>query len=300
MRAVEVKHLYKQYRETMAVEDLSFTIEEGELFALLGENGAGKSTTINILCTILAKSGGTVSIFDRELGKEDDKIRRQIGIVFQQSVLDDQLTVEQNLMTRGAYYGFSGRETKTRLEPFWEPLSLGEIWKKRYGRLSGGQRRKVDIVRALLHRPRLLIMDEPTTGLDPLSRKIVWDYIHLLRREQGLTILLTTHYMEECNQADRVVVLDHGQKIADDTPTTLKRALTKTRVLWYAERSKSSDELLSAYPYSHTGEYYELILDERDITEFLYQNRDQVKDYEVIKGSMDDVFLTLTGREMAV
>lgn len=297
MEAVRVKHLQKRYKDVLAVEDVSFDIQEGELFALLGENGAGKSTTINILCTLLEKSGGEVEVFGKTLGKEDAAIRNEIGMVFQHSVLDDILTVKENLMSRGAYYGLSKAEVRQRLEPFWKAFALDEIWKRRYGKLSGGQKRRVDIVRALLHQPRLLILDEPTTGLDPKSRKVVWDYIHFLRKERGLTILLTTHYMEECDQADHVVVIDHGKVLAEGTVADLKNAWTNTVLRWYTPKSIEAERVLQAYEHCYRTDYYEISM-ATDITDFLYEHRQLIQDYEVVKGSMDDVFLKLTGRKM--
>jgi len=195
MSVITVKNLKKMYKEHLAVNDISFEVNEGELFAFLGENGAGKSTTINILCTILQKTEGEVSVCGYTLGKEDDKIREKIGIVFQNSVLDPKLTVKENLFLRGSYYGLTKKEIAKRLESFNAHFEMDDIWNRKYERLSGGQRRRVDIMRALIHKPQILFLDEPTTGLDPKSRKLVWDYINHLRKDKGMTIFLTTHYM---------------------------------------------------------------------------------------------------------
>ena len=202
--AISVKELKKNYKEHEAVKGISFDVKEGEFFAFLGENGAGKSTTINMLCTILSKTSGDVRIFGHELGKEDDSIRNLIGIVFQNSVLDNKLTVKENLLTRGAYYGLNKKQVLERIKPFMESFELAEIWNRRYERLSGGQRRRVDIMRALIHDPKILFLDEPTTGLDPKSRMLVWEHIRRLKEEKNLTIFLTTHYMEETSDADRL------------------------------------------------------------------------------------------------
>ena len=218
MKIIEVKNLTKKYKEHTAVDGISFDVEEGELFAFLGENGAGKSTTINMLTTILQKTDGTAFICGYELGRQDDEIRKVNGIVFQNSVLDKMLSVKDNLLTRGSYYGLSRREVEKRLEPFAEHFEMKDIWDRRYDKLSGGQRRRVDIMRALINKPRILFLDEPTTGLDPKSRKLVWDYITCLRKEYGMTIFLTTHYMEETRDADHVVILDKGQIITCGTP----------------------------------------------------------------------------------
>ena len=297
MDAIIVNQLTKKYQEHLAVDHISFSVGEGELFAYLGENGAGKSTTINMLSTVLSKTSGEASIFGHALGKEDDAIREKIGIVFQGSVLDRKLTVAENLLTRGAYYGYTKKEIMERLQKFWEPFSLDEIWKQRYESLSGGQRRRVDIIRSLIHQPRLLFLDEPTTGLDPMSRKLVWDYVNYLRREEGLTIFLTTHYMEETTDADHVVILDQGRIIAEGTPAQLKDTYARPRLLWYVEHSPEADDLLSGEEYQYVADHY-VIFPGGDPTQLLWRCRDQVKDYEVLKGTMDDVFMALTGKEL--
>lgn len=297
MKAIEVEHLVKKYKEHTAVNDITFSVNEGELFAFLGENGAGKSTTINILCTILQKTAGAVRIFGEELGKGDDAIREMIGIVFQNSVLDNKLTVKENLYTRGSYYGMTKAQIQERLSPFMEAFELEEIWKRRYEKLSGGQRRRVDIVRALIHNPRILFLDEPTTGLDPMSRKLVWNYISYLRKNQGITIFLTTHYMEETRDADNVIILDKGQIVAADTPAGLKNRYTSTKLIWYTGCTPEAEQMLAGKKYSYEADHYTILMEE-NVTGFLYRHRDAIADYEVQKGSMDDVFLNLTGKEL--
>lgn len=298
--AIEVNKLQKKYGDMTAVNNISFSVKQGELFAFLGENGAGKSTTINMLSTILPRTSGEARLMGHELGKEDDLIRNEIGIVFQNSVLDNKLTVKQNLMTRGAYYGYSKSEMADRLKGFWEEFNLEEIWNRKYEKLSGGQRRRVDIVRALIHKPSILFLDEPTTGLDPMSRKMVWDYINHLRRHEKLTIFLTTHYMEETAEADNVVIMDKGNIIAEGTPAELKSRYTGKKLIWYTEECEKNKQILensNVHKYQYEADHYNIAMDE-GITEFVWKNRDIVKDFEVIKGTMDDVFLTLTGKEM--
>jgi multidrug/hemolysin transport system ATP-binding protein len=297
--AITVEHLVKRYKSLTAVDDISFSVKEGDLFAFLGENGAGKSTTINILCTILKKTSGEAEILGSRLGKDDDAIRANIGIVFQNSVLDDMLTVGENLISRGSYYGLSASEVRARIQPFLESFELDQIWKQRYGKLSGGQRRRVDIVRAMLHRPRILFLDEPTTGLDPGSRKLVWDHIDHLRREQGMTIFLTTHYMEETRDADNVVILDHGKIITQGTPAALKTRYAENRLLWYAPRTGENDAVLTGRSFTYDADHYSVPF-RGVITDFLADHRDAVTDYEIVKGSMDDVFLNLTGKEFQI
>ncbi len=298
MNAITVNNLIKDYKEHRAVKGISFVVKEGELFAFLGENGAGKSTTINILSTILQKTSGEVKVFDNVLGEDDDKIRSLIGIVFQNSVLDDKLTVKENLYTRGSYYGLTRKQTDERLAEFRDGFELDEIWNRRYDKLSGGQRRRVDIARALIHDPRILFLDEPTTGLDPKSRKIVWDHIDYLRREKKMTIFLTTHYMEETKDADNVVILDKGEIIARGTPAELKTGYASSRLVWYTEESDENAGILKGMEYTYDSDHYNVKF-KNSITDLLYEYKNKITDFEIIKGSMDDVFLNLTGREIA-
>ncbi len=296
--AISVKDLKKNYKEHEAVKGISFDVKEGEFFAFLGENGAGKSTTINMLCTILSKTSGDVRIFGHELGKEDDSIRNLIGIVFQNSVLDNKLTVKENLLTRGAYYGLNKKQVLERIKPFMESFELDEIWNRRYERLSGGQRRRVDIMRALIHDPKILFLDEPTTGLDPKSRMLVWEHIRRLKEEKKLTIFLTTHYMEETSDADNVVILDKGRIIAKGTPSTLKTDYASSHLVWYVDKNEKAEEVIKGYDWRYDSDHYNVDF-KGSITELLYRNRDLIRDFEIKKGSMDDVFLNLTGKEFA-
>jgi len=298
MNAITVNNLIKDYKEHRAVKGISFEVKEGELFAFLGENGAGKSTTINILSTILKKTSGEVKVFDNVLGEDDDEIRSLIGIVFQNSVLDNKLTVKENLYTRGSYYGLTKKQTDERLAEFKEGFELDEIWNRRYDKLSGGQRRRVDIARALIHSPRILFLDEPTTGLDPKSRKIVWDHIDYLRREKKMTIFLTTHYMEETKDADNVVCLDKGEIIAQGSPTELKTGYASSRLVWYTQECDENAGILKGMEFTYDSDHYNVKFKE-SITDLLYEYKNKITDFEIIKGSMDDVFLNLTGREIA-
>ena len=299
MNAIEVRDLTKRYGDHEAVKGISFDVREGDFFAFLGENGAGKSTTINILTTILKKTSGDVRISSHTLGQDDDAIRDKIGIVFQNSVLDDKLTVKENLYTRGSYYGLSRKEIRSRIELLGECLELNDILTRRYEKLSGGQRRRVDIVRALINRPKILFLDEPTTGLDPKSRKIVWDYIDLLRREEGMTIFLTTHYMEETRDADMVVMIDKGRILASGTPADLKKNYTDSRFLWYARKTPENDRMASSISngFTYDADHYSVPV-KGDIIDILGKRKDAFTDFEFVKGSMDDVFLNLTGRAM--
>ena len=300
MKVIEVKGLKKKYKEHEAVKGIDFSVEEGELFAFLGENGAGKSTTINMLCTILEKTAGEAKICGYELGRDDDEIRNLIGIVFQNSVLDGNLTVKENLLTRGCYYGLSKKKILERLKPFTDKFEMKDIWNRRYDKLSGGQRRRVDIIRALINNPRILFLDEPTTGLDPKSRKIVWDYIDYLRKEYKMTIFLTTHYMEETRDADHVVILDKGQIISSGTPAQLNSKFAPSKLIWYTKREEGAERLITGVSdsYDYDVDHYNVEIN-GNISEFLYDHKDSVIDYEIVKGTMDDVFLNLTGKELA-
>lgn len=300
MNAITVNNLTKKYKDLTAVDHISFEAKEGCMLAFLGENGAGKSTTINMLCTILDKTEGSAEIFGHELGRDDDGIRKNIGIVFQNSVLDGKLTVKENLYSRGAYYGLNKSEIDRRLEPIAGKFEIREIWNRKYEKLSGGQRRRVDIIRALINNPKLLFLDEPTTGLDPMSRKLVWEYIDYLRHDRNMTIFLTTHYMEEVRDADKVIILDKGRIVADDTPSGLKNKYSCSKLIWYTPRSAENDEILKSMNFGYDANHYTVQIPATgfNLTEYIYVNQNVIKDYEVIKGSMDDVFLNLTGKEI--
>lgn len=298
---IEVKNLKKYYKNTKAVNDISFTVKEGSLFAFLGENGAGKSTTINVLCTVLTKTEGSVVIGGYDLDKNPNAIKGIIGIVFQGSVLDDRLSVIENLETRCAYYGLDKSQREERIKYIVDVLQLKEILKQKYSSLSGGQRRRVDIARALINSPKILFLDEPTTGLDPKTRMMVWDIINKLRTECGLTVFLTTHYMEETKDADEVVILDHGNIVAHDTPNNLKIKYTTNKFIWYVEKNEANDELLKKYNYEFqydVDSYRFNFNNGKDIASFIYNEQDKVIDYEIAKGNMDDVFINITGKKL--
>ena len=294
-----VKNLVKKYKDLVAVDNISFTVKEGELFAFLGENGAGKSTSINVICQVVKKTSGNIIIDGYDIDDDNDEIRKRIGIVFQGSVLDSILTVKENLMSRCAYYGMNHNMAIKRVNELSNLLSLDNLLKRKYGTLSGGERRRVDIARALINKPRILFLDEPTTGLDPKTRKVVWNIINNLRKEINLTVFLTTHYMEETIDADNVIILDHGHIVAEGTPNNLKNLYSSNKLLWYTEDTTINQELLNKYhfDYSYHLDSYKINYKNNDsIIDFLANERDKIKDYELIKGNMDDVFLNVTGR----
>ena len=297
MKILEVKGLTKNYKEVQAVRGIDFTINKGEFVALLGPNGAGKSTTINILCTLLQQTDGEIAYQNAKIGKDDELIREKIGVVFQESVLDDKLTVFENLETRGILYFKDKTLLKEKLDYIIDTLELEDILKQYYTELSGGQRRRVDIARALLHSPEILFLDEPTTGLDPSTRKLVWETMKVLR-DQGLTIVLTTHYMEETINCDRIIVMDHGKIIAQDTPEQL-RVKHSHDTLKVLGNKKEIKKHLKNYDHQEKQDFIEVKLNETtDSLELLNKIKNHLVAFEVIRGSMDDVFVNLTGRRL--
>lgn len=294
---LQIDHLSKSYGDIHAVADISLSVREGELFAFLGPNGAGKSTTINVVCTLLAKDEGTVTINGYTLGADDEAIRKVIGVVFQKSFLDDLLTVEENLSVRAAFYRLSPAETQARILELSEQLSLQEFIKRPYGKLSGGQRRRADIARALINRPRLLFLDEPTTGLDPQTRHNIWAYIERLRHEHKMTIFLTTHYMEEANRCDRVCIIDHGKILELDTPSNLKIRYAPTVLKVKAQSEFVAVVRDTGYVHSVTPEGVDVVIpDSKAALRLLGPHEALIDRFEVLEGTMDTVFLALTGK----
>ncbi|MDY3025407.1 MAG: ABC transporter ATP-binding protein [Candidatus Faecivicinus sp.] len=294
---IEIDHLNKSFGDIRAVNDLSFQVRPGELFAFLGVNGAGKSTTISILCGLLRQDSGAVRVCGAEVDRAGGALSRRLGVVFQSSVLDQALTVRDNLSSRAALYGISGKALKERLNALSEMLDLKPLMNRTVGRLSGGQRRRIDIARALLHSPEILILDEPTTGLDPQTRKMIWDAVRSLREKENLTVFLTTHYMEEAADADYVVILDAGKIAAEGTPLQLKNAYTGDFVTLYHADEAAVRAL--GYPVEVLPDALRVAVpDTRAVTELIVQNPALFSDYEVVKGRMDDVFLAATGKNL--
>ncbi len=292
---IEIDHLHKAFGDVKAVQDLSFRVREGELFAFLGINGAGKSTTINILCGQLAKDSGTVKIGGIDLDAEPDSIKRSLGVVFQNSVLDKELSVRDNLASRAALYGLCGKDFQNRLAELARLLEFEELLKRSVGKLSGGQRRRIDIARALLHRPKIIILDEPTTGLDPQTRSLLWRVIGELRNKENMTVFLTTHYMEEAADADYVVILDHGRIAAEGTPLTLKNTYTGDFITIY--NTEESHIKALGMPYKPMRDAFRVsVPDTAAATNLILRHPEVFRDYEITKGKMDDVFLAVTGK----
>lgn len=298
---IEVKNLSKSYGDIKAVQDISFDVEEGKLFAFLGENGAGKSTTINMLCTSLAKDSGSIVINGYDIDKDIEGVKRSIGIVYQNTVLDKLLTVEENLQYRGALYGLTKAQINEKIEELDKLLDVKPLLKRKYGTMSGGQKRKVDIVRGLLSSPKILFLDEPTTGLDPKSRSQVWETIRYLIKKTHLTVFLTTHYMEETEDADMVVIIDSGKVVASGSPNALKHEYSKSVLRLKTDESKKINKILTQegkqYIYDK-GCYLIGMSGSDEAKTFILNHSDIMTDWEFTGGNMDMVFLSITGRKL--
>lgn len=298
MDFIEIKNFVKKYREVIAVNDISFSVKKGSLFAFLGPNGAGKSTTINTLCTTLNKTSGSIKVGGYEIGSENEKVRNIIGVVFQESILDDLLTVRENIQIRSKFYDIPKEEFEKRLAEIADVVGITEFLDRRYGKLSGGQRRRADIARALINKPQIMFLDEPTTGLDPQTRLKVWEIIKKLQIEENMTIFFSTHYMEEAAAADEVVIIDGGKIVANNTPDQL--------------RIKYSHDTLRVIPKDFNGfiektdREYQIkndiieitVQDSMDALNILKSIENDINSFEVIRGSMDNVFVNITGREI--
>ncbi|MSS00993.1 ABC transporter ATP-binding protein [Floccifex porci] len=294
---IKISHLNKSYKDVKAVNDLSFTVNRGELFAFLGVNGAGKSTTIHIICSQLSKDSGEVIIDGYNLDTQKESIKRKLGVVFQNSVLDKDLSVYDNLLYRGSLYGLSKKECQKRIETLSIQLQFKDYLNRSLSKLSGGQKRRIDVARALIHDPEILILDEPTTGLDPHTRNVLWSFIEYLRKEKGMTLFLTTHYMEEAASADSVVILDHGQIVASGSPLDLKNQYANDYITLYGVCEDKVKML--ALPYEKIKDAYRIeIKNTRDATSLICQYPSLFVDYEITKGKMDDVFLNITGKKL--
>lgn len=301
--SVEVEHLSKSYGEVKAVNDISFRVRQGSLFAFLGVNGAGKSTTINIICSILKKDAGKIFVNGHDLDEDYIAIKKDIGIVFQTSVLDRDLTVKENLDVRSSFYGLSRAERRRNVDEIVQLLSLEPLLKRPIKNLSGGQQRRVDIARAMVHRPRLLILDEPTTGLDPKTRLTVWSLIDRVRVETGMTVFLTTHYLEEAELAGYVVIMDKGSIIAEGTPHELKSRFSNDYLISHMKPDRAFEVALGklgyTFAYDHEKKAYRIVIGSSAAAKRLLTDFDEyTKDIEIVKGSMDDVFLNVTGRNI--
>ena len=297
MNIIEIVNLKKYFGAVKAVDDISFSVKEGELFAFLGLNGAGKSTTINIICGILKKDCGKVVIDGVNIDENNYKSKGKIGVVFQESVLDKKLSVRDNLESRAGLYNIFGSDFENRLNEIDELLHIKEIIKKPIEKLSGGQRRKVDIARAILHKPKILILDEPTTGLDPKTRKTVWEALDSMRKKEHITIFLTTHYMEEATDANNIVILDGGKIVAKGTPLELKNKYTGDFIRLYGVSEDAVKSMGVAYESLPDG-FKIAVKNTEEATKLILKHPKVFGDYEITKGRIDDVFLAVTGKKL--
>ncbi|MDD5621743.1 MAG: ATP-binding cassette domain-containing protein [Actinomycetota bacterium] len=295
---IKVSGLTKYYGKIKAVRGINFHVNEGELFAFLGPNGAGKTTTIDIICTLLKPDSGTVTVNGYTLGKEDDKIRKNIGIVFQDNILDSLLTVRENLYTRGSFYGLPSKELKAAVQSAMKSADVESFCNRPYGKLSGGQRRRADIARSLVNKPKILFLDEPTTGLDPQTRKSVWDTIRNLQKGTGMTVFLTTHYMEEAAKADYVAIIDNGLISAKGTPSELRAKYSTDTLRLIPKDSGRLSLFLNNQKIEFVisgGAFVIFIPNTLDALPLVNKVENLISGFEVISGSMDDAFVKITG-----
>lgn len=293
---IEIKNLDKSFQDVHAVDDLSLVVKEGELFAFLGVNGAGKSTTISIMCGTLSKDGGEVIIDGMNVDHDMKNITKEIGVVYQTSALDAKLSVKDNLTSRASLYGITGKAVKERIAALSEMLDFKDLLPRTFEKLSGGQKRRVDVARALIHNPKILILDEPTTGLDPEARKLLWNVVTNLRKSRNMTVFLTTHYMEEAADADYVVILDKGKIAAEGTPLSLKNEYTGDFVTIYNAEEEKVNAL--GLPYEKIRDAFKVsVKDTAEARDLIIKNPALFTDFEITKGKMDDVFLSVTGKK---
>ena len=294
MAAVSVRDLRKSYDDFEAVKGISFEVKEGSFFAFLGPNGAGKSTTISILCSLLDYNSGTVEVF----GKNPTEARTEIGVVFQDHMLDDKLTVRENVALRGSMYGLKGQGLNDAVDKVLALTDSNEFADRRYGQLSGGQKRRADIARALVHNPKMIILDEPTAGLDPQSRTMLWRTVFNLNRDTGLTVFLTTHYMEEASDADDIVIIDHGEIVAQGTSDELKEQYCTDYIRAIPKDQESFIKKLSFENIRFTEDKGIFTIPVKDTIRsigLLNKFKDDLESFEVRKGTLDEAFIKITG-----
>ena len=290
---IKIENLEKSFGKVKAVRKINLEVYEGSLFAFLGINGAGKSTTISMMYGGLKIDSGRITICGQDVATHLDKIKNQIGVVFQDSILDKTLTVYENLKFRAGFYGIFGQEFKARYQELEKLFDLAEIKNQKIQKLSGGQKRRVDIARAIIHQPKILILDEPTTGLDPGTRSKVWRIISKLREDLKMTIFLTTHYMEEAADADYATILDKGRIIAEGTPLELKTQYATDILHLYGVDESEVKKLKLSYQKIHK-DFQIKVKNSAVVTQLIVKNPELFQDFELIKSTLDDVFLAVT------
>jgi ABC-2 type transport system ATP-binding protein len=301
---IEVKDLTRKFKTLTAVDSISFDVKKGEVFGFLGPNGAGKTTTINMLCTLLRPTSGRATVAGYDVNSQMDMVRASIGLVFQDTTLDDYMTAEQNLRFHALAYGVPPEVRDARLKSLMEMVELWPRRKDRTRTYSGGMRRRLEIARGLLHQPKVLFLDEPTIGLDPQTRNKIWGYIHELRKQIGLTIFMTTHYMDEADlNCDRIGIIDHGKIIALDTPTKLKDAVGGDVItLRTSDNSAAIEEIRRRYNIEASAKNDQVTFSvqggETFLPEFVKNFSGQMQGISLRRPTLDDVFLKYTGREI--
>ena len=298
---IEVKNFTKKYGDFTAVNDISFNVEEGTIFAFLGPNGAGKSTTINTLCTIFEKTSGILLIDGKDVTTQKSEVRSTIGVVFQDSTLDSKMTIDENLKMHCVFYDIPKKEVEERIQFVLNLVDLLSERKKLVGALSGGMKRRVEIARGLIHYPKVLFLDEPTTGLDPQTRAHIWEYIMKLQKERNITIFLTTHYMEEAEICNKIAIIDRGIIVAHDTPYALKKEFTKDRAYITSEKGSELEQLLTQYELEYVKKegYYKVDAENTNLLlQILSLHKAHINDIEIKKGTFNDVFLEITGKKI--
>lgn len=296
-----VKNLVKHFGNIKAVDDISFTVKRGELFGFLGVNGAGKSTTINMLCTLFSPDGGKATICGYELGKDNNDIRSKLGVVFQHNTLDSRLTVKQNLLCRAYLYEKDKNIVKKNLDMVCDTLDIGPLLNRQFRHLSGGQKRRCEIARAIMNQPAILFLDEPTNGLDPQTRRMVWKSVDRLRKEHNMTIFLTTHYMEEAARAQNIAVIDSGKIVAMGTPSELKETYTADRIRVFSDQYDKVIEIAKKYNYSYKEKSNHITItipDTKASIPVLNELAPYINSFEVVQGTMDDAFINITGKQL--
>ncbi len=298
---IKVKNFTKKYGDFIAVNDISFDVEEGTIFAFLGPNGAGKSTTINTLCTIFEKTSGTLLIDGKDVTTQKSEVRSTIGVVFQDSTLDSKMTIDENLKMHCVFYNIPKKEVEERIQFVLNLVDLKDERKKLIGALSGGMKRRVEIARGLIHYPKVLFLDEPTTGLDPQTRAHIWEYIIKLQKERNITIFLTTHYMEEAEICNKIAIMDGGIIVAHNTPYALKKEFTKDKAYITTDKGPEFEQLLAQYRLEYVKKegYYKVDAENTHLLlQILSLQKENITDIEIKKGTFNDVFLEITGKKI--
>lgn len=301
MDVIKVSHLKKYFRDVKAVDDISFVVKKGELFGFLGVNGAGKSTTINILCTLLAETEGVIEVCGYDVRKQSNEVRKKIGVVFQENTLDDMLTVKENLELRGSLYEKDKKTVQKNLEEVTKILDIKDLLQRQFGKLSGGQKRRCEIAKSLMNTPDILFLDEPTTGLDPQTRKQVWESIEKLRAEREMTVFLTTHYMEEAAMAQYLCIMDAGRIVARESPAELKKKYAANLLKLYTkdiDRMAQEAERLNLSCQRLSNGVAVRLVSTKDAVGIISRLNTDYDGLEIIQGSMDDVFINVTGKRM--